>query len=186
MRVLRALRILIPLLVAMLVVAAGVTVFTARPDLQRDKRAIDRTWNDLRPQLAARYAVLTTTAETLRGIAGPVGQLVATDLDPALARWQAVVGNASTATQVRAANALESVAGRLVATADSSPRVKSERSAREAVDAFAQNRSYQGSIEFAAAVTKYQQERRGPLRSVVSSIFGYDDIPFYAVPGRSP
>jgi hypothetical protein len=186
MRVLRALRILIPLLVAMVVVAAGVTVFTARPDLQRDKRAVDRTWDALRPQLAARYAVLTATAEKLRAVPGPVGQLVATELDPALARWQGVVGHASTATQVEAANALESVAGRLVATADSSPRVKADRSAREAVDAFAANTSYQGSVQFAAAVTKYQQERRGPLRTVVARVFGYDDIPFYAVPGGSP
>ena len=185
MRVLRALRILIPLIAAMLVVAAAVTVFTARPDLQRDKRAVDRTWNTLRPQLAARYTVLAGTADKLRAIPGPVGQLVAADVAPALARWQAVVGNGSTAAQVRAANSLESVGRRLIAIAGDSPRVEADRAARDAVDAFAQNTSYTAAVAFSSAVTTYEQERRGPLRSVVSEVFGYDGIPFYAVPNGS-
>jgi hypothetical protein len=182
MRVLRTLRVLIRLLIATVLVAAVVIVLTTQPDLRRDKRAVDRKWDALRPQLVERYTVLKSTSAELAKVTGPVSQLVSSDVEPALARWQAVVGNASTATQVQAANDVESAAARLVAAAKDSPRVKGDRDAQAAVDAFAENTSYQGGLEFVAAVTKYEQTRRGPLRSVVAGILGYDDIPFYAGP----
>ena len=178
MHVLRVVRVLLAVLIAAAVVAAGSSVLSARPDLQKTKHDVDTSWSTLaRQQLDARYVLLTQVDAKLRPIAGPVHALV-TEVDTALARWRDVRAHAGVAVQVGAANNLEALARRLVATASASPRVSKNAAALQALRTFLANPTRTGAAEsFNKNVASYEHERRGPVRAVVASILGDGSIP---------
>ena len=116
MRVWRVLRVILPLVIVLVVVAGVVAVLSARPDQQRAKRTVDRAWTPLSNDLAQRYLLLTAADEKVRGLSGPVHDL-AESVHTALERWQAAATRKSVESKVRAANTLEALGRRLVAAA---------------------------------------------------------------------
>ena len=84
MHVLRVVRVLLPVLIVAAVVAAGSSVLSARPDLQKAKRNVDSSWSSLSGQLDHRYVLLAAVDDKLRPIPGPIRTLVG-DVDGALA-----------------------------------------------------------------------------------------------------
>jgi len=177
MHVLRVVRVLLAVLIAAAVVGAGSSVLSARPDLQKTKHDVDTSWSTLSRQLDTRYVLLAQVDDKLRPIAGPVHALV-TDVDTALSRWHDVYGRSDVATQVGAANTLEALARRLVATASASPRVTKNASALQALSPFLANPARADVANgFNKNVASYEHERRGPVRAVVASILGDDAIP---------
>src|SRR4051794_7498386 len=172
----RALRVFVPVLVVAVIVAAIVSVLSARPDLDHAKRNVDASWTTLAPQLDHRFALLAAAADQSTDIPGPVHEL-ADDVTAALARWKSVNGHASLESQVGAANALEALGRRLLTTAAASPRVATDQGAKVALSAYLADRSFATARDFNQTVAAYERERRGPIRRVVARVLGDASIP---------
>jgi len=179
MRAWRVVRVLLPLLIVLVVVAGAVAVLTARPDQQGAKRNVERAWAPLSNDLAHHYLLLTAADQKVLGLSGPVREL-ADEVRTALDQWKAAAARKSLDAEVRAANALEAAGRRLVATARVSDRVNGDPATKRTVDAFAGDTVSGDRVRaFNDAVRKYARERRGPIRSAVASFLGNHDIPAF-------
>ena len=176
MHVVRVGRVLLPVLIVAAVVGAGSSVLSARPDLQKAKRNVDTSWSSLSVQLDHRYVLLKAVDDTLRPIPGPIRTLVG-DVDGTLARWRDVRTHTGVATQVAAANDVEALARRLVATAAASPRLRSNATVVSALAPFLADPSRTAAVAFNEKIASYEHERRGPVRAVVASVLGDGAIP---------
>jgi hypothetical protein len=172
----RVVRVFLPLLIAAVIVMGFTAILVTRPDLQKAEDKVDATWRALETKLTARYELLSAADERLRTIPGPVQQ-IATDVDAAFARWQTFRGNASVDAQVKAANTLEALGRRLVVTAARSPRVAADQVTKNAIALYVDDDGLAGGETFNAAVAAYQEERRGPIRGIVASLLGQEDVP---------
>jgi hypothetical protein len=176
MHVFRVVRVLLVVLVVAAVVGAGSSVLSARPDLESAKRNVDSAWATVAPQLDARYLKLTQVEHQLASVSGPV-QAVAAEADTAVTHWFAVRQHGSVAEQVAAANDVEAVARRLVATQAASPRVRGNATLVSDVDKYLAVNTHSAASDFNRTVESYEHERRGPLRAVVASVLGDGAIP---------
>jgi len=179
MVVLRALRVLLPLAIVLAVVALAVSVFTARPDIQRARRNVDRAWTPLSAQLTTRYELLEATDKQLLFFGGPVHQL-ASQVSTSLATWKHDAPTNDVSAKVRAANELESLGRRLVTTALVTPQVKSNQAVMNAIDLYAGDQSFASAPSFNEAVRSYRKQRSGPIRSLVAAVLSDDDIPGFS------
>jgi hypothetical protein len=176
MHVLRVVRVLLVVLVVAAVVGAGSSVLSARPDLDNAKRNVNTAWTTVAPQLDARYLQLTAVAQHLAAVAGPV-HTIAGDANTALAHWRDVRQHGSVAAQVAAANEVEAMARRLLATQAASPRVRGNTTLLNDVGKFLALSSGSAAADFNRAVESYEHERKGPVRAVVAGILGDRAIP---------
>jgi hypothetical protein len=176
MHVLRFVRVLLPVLIVAAVVGAGVSVLSARPDIQKSRSNVDASWTSVSGQLDHRYDLLAAVDQSLQPIPGPVHTLVGS-VDAALAHWRSVRPRGSIATQVAAANDVEGLARRLIATQAASPRVKNNAKVLTAVGAFLSDPWLNAANAFNQRVTSYERERRGPVRALVASMLGDASIP---------
>ncbi|HUI49373.1 MAG TPA: hypothetical protein VL119_11795 [Acidimicrobiia bacterium] len=177
MHVVRVVRVLLVVLIVAVVVGAGSSVLSARPDLDKAKHNVDLAWSSLSVRLDHRYLLLAAVDDKLRPVPGPI-HTVATDLDAALAHWRDVRQNGSVTAQVDAANDVEALARRVVATAGASPRVKNDDAVLTAIGQFLDDGSRGGAASsFNTDVVHYEHERRGPVRTVVASVLGDGTIP---------
>jgi hypothetical protein len=176
MRVLRVFLVLLVIGLVAAVVVAGTSVLSARPDLETAKRNVDTAWATVAPKLDTRYVELAAVNNQLRSVPGPVHTLVG-DTDAALAHWHDARQHASVAAQVAAANDVEAVARRLLATQAASPRVRGNEAVLTAVDRYLGDSTTSAASAFNEAVDGYQHERRGPVRAVVASVLGDRAIP---------
>jgi len=179
-----AIRFLLPVLLVAAVVGLVVAVVSARPDLQQAKQRVDASWSDLAHHLDQRYQKLAAVDAQLRATAGPVHDLVA-NVDAAVAQWQHVSGHGSVADQVEAANALEALSRRLLATANASPRLADNTAAKTALGAFAGDQTLTSASDFNARVASYERDRRGPIRRLAAKMLGDGDIPALDTGGAS-
>jgi hypothetical protein len=177
---LRVVRVLVPVALIAVAVAAVVSVLSARPDLSNARSRVDGAWSQLAPRLDTRYQLLADASTKLSAVQGPVHS-VAGGVNTAVVRWrQDRQSHAPVAEQVRAANDLEATGRQLVATASASPRVKGDAPAQAALDAYLSDKALSaaaGSNGFNPTVAAYERERRGPVRAVVASMFGDGNIP---------
>lgn len=186
MVVLRALRVLLPLAIVLAIVAALVAVFTARPDIQRARKNVNEAWSPLSTQLQGRYQLLENVDRQLTFFGGPVHQLAA-QVDTSLAAWKHAISTNDVSGEVRAANELEALGRRMVASAQASPQVNANEAVVNAVDAYAGDRSFVAAPAFNAAVGSYEKQRRGPIRGMVAAMLRDDDVPaFSPAPTTSP
>jgi hypothetical protein len=176
MHVLRVVRVLLPLLIVAALVGAGSSVLSARPDLQKAERNVKASWTSVSGQLDNRYVLLAKVDDNLRAVPGPIHAVV-TDLDGALSRWRAVHAHSGVATQVNAANDVEALARRLIATETASPRVKDNVPILTAVGNYLGVSSTTAATAFNQRVVSYERERRGPVRAVVARLLGDGEIP---------
>ncbi len=176
MHVLRIGRVLLPVLIVAAVVAAGSSVLSARPDLDKAKHNVDTSWSSLAGQLNHRYVLLAAVDSTLRPVVGPIRSLVG-DVDAALVRWHDARQHTDVAAQVAAANDVEAFARGLVATEAASPRVRGNAAALAALGQFLSDPVRRAAGDFNQNVTSYERERRGPVRAVVASVLGDGAIP---------
>ncbi len=179
MRVVHAFRVLVPLVIAALVVAVVATALSARPQLQSSQRAVRNTWRPLQQELTARYEQLNRAQKALQasGIGGPVRTLDAS-VGTAILRWNGATARGNLADEVAAANDLEALGRRLVATARAAPPVLADAAVNGALTTFAGDKSLRAADAqtFNNAVTSYDKQRRGPLRGIVARALGYDDV----------
>ena len=177
MRIMRAMRFLIPLLLVGALVVLATSFLSARPSLQSAKKNVDVTWQPLATQLGRRYMLLAAVDQKLHNVQGPTAQVV-TQLDRALSRWSRAQTHASVREQVTDANSLEAL-GRRLATM---PRLQSLTDAKAAMTTYANDRSYDGASLFNAAVVRYHRDLQGPIRAPVASLLGYSEIPTFTAP----
>jgi hypothetical protein len=177
MHVLRVVCVLLAVAIVAAVVGAASSVLSARPDLQKAKRSVDTSWSTLSPRLDQRYTLLATVDLALQPVPGPVHSLVGA-VDTEIAHWKDARAHSGIAAQVNAANALEALARRLVATASVSPRVRTDAAALQAMNRFLGDGGRADAANvFNATVTSYEHERSGPVRAIVASLLGDGSIP---------
>jgi hypothetical protein len=165
--------------VVLAVVIALVAVFSARPDQQDAKRDVGAAWQPLADDLNERYILLVAADNEVRQVPGPVSEL-ADDVHSALQRWRRASERNSIEPQVRAANTLEALSRRLVAAATVSQHVQTDEKAKRAVDAFSSAPTPGARVAtYNAAVRRYAQERSGPVRGLVATVLGHDEIPAF-------
>ena len=116
MRVLRLLRIFIPLLLVAAIVAGIVVVMTSRNELQSSRRAVEDAWSPLRTGLDERYGKLAVANNAVKTVPGPLHE-ISTKVTSAYTGMAAGREAAGVAPQVTAANNLESLGRRLVLVA---------------------------------------------------------------------
>ncbi len=179
MVVLRAVRVLLPFAIVLAIVAAGVAIFTARPNIQRARSNVNEAWSPLSTQLQGRYQLLENVDKQLMFFGGPVHQLAA-QTGTSLAAWKHAISTNNVSGEVRAANDLEALGRRMVASARQSPQVKANEGVVNAVDTYAGDQSYAGAPAFNAAVSSYEKQRRGPIRGVVAAMLRDDDVPAFS------
>src|SRR3954447_5757326 len=179
MRVWRVVRILLPFVIVLVVVAGVVAVLSARPSQQNAKRTVDRAWTPLSNDLKQRYVLLSAADDKVLALSGPVREL-ADAVHTALGHWQTAAIRDNVEPQVRAANTLEALGRRMVAASLASDRVKADAATLSAVNKFADDAmSKERVTAFNNAVRKYARERRGPVRGIVASVLGNPDIPAF-------
>jgi hypothetical protein len=176
MHVLRVVRVLLVVLVVAAVVGAGSSVLSARPDLDSAKRNVDTAWATLAPALNTRYVQLALVNQRLQAVPGPVHTLVG-DTDTAIAHWRDVRQHGGVASQVAAANDVEAIARRLLATQAASPRVNGNATLLSDVGKYLDLSTHPAAVDFNQTVDSYEHERRGPVRAVVASVLGDGSIP---------
>src|SRR5258705_4579722 len=109
MRVLRLLRIFIPVLVIAAIVAGVIIVLSSRSELQSSRRQVGEAWTVLEGKLDTRYAKLKAADDAVRSIPGPLQQIVK-QVDTAEITWRDLRAHGgSVAAQVTAANKLEAL-----------------------------------------------------------------------------
>lgn len=178
----RVLRRVLLLVLVLLVVAAIALVIGARPDLEDARDEVDARWDALAQPLDERYARLEAAVAAARGTPGSSAELVE-ELETAIGRWYAARDDdAAVADQVAAANDLEGLARRFGAVAAASPRLSADPEVTAALAAYRDAPVPEGAPAFTEAVRHYEDERDGPLRAVVATVLGYDEIPALALP----
>ena len=176
MRVLRLLRIFIPLLLIAAVVAGIVVVMTSRSSLKKSHQDVETAWVPLRAALDARYRTLDDARSRVAGVPGPVKQ-VAAEVTTAYDNWKRHSGSLSA--QVTNANNLESLGRRLVVVSRAAPRLQGKTAELGAVNAFAALKPPGESAAFDSAVAHFEDERHRPARTLAARILGYGEIPTY-------
>jgi hypothetical protein len=181
----RLLRRGVLLAVLLLLVGALAFFFTTRPGLEDARDDVDRTWNAALAPLDARYTLLSQANAPLQNRPGPAGQLSA-DVTEELRRWVDAREGKDRAAAVAAANDLEGLGRRVVVLVSSSQALSADPAVKGPVDAYAKAALPAELAAYGRAVQKYEDERKGPVRSVVADLFGYDSVPSVAVPDATP
>ena len=177
MLVLRILRIFVPLLLVAAIVAGTVLVLTSRSDLRRSRHAVEDAWPPLRGALDTRYKVLSVADDAVKSVPGPLHQIV-TDVEAAYASWRSLEQHdASVASEVAAANDLESLGRQLVAAARVAPRLSGNTAALAEIGAYDKLAPPPSAAAFDAAVTRFERDRNRPAHSLAARVLGYDSIP---------
>jgi len=189
-RILRGLRILIPVLLLLAAVAAGAAVLSARPAIDGARSRAETDWTPVDDRLGPHYRLLETAATRVATVVGPERTL-ARQVTTAIERWRESRGG-SLAAEVAAANTVEGLGRRLVASARASERVRANRSAAAAVNAFAADPAFTVSAitppveTFDRAVDRYERERTGLIRSVAAEVLGSEPIPAFTPVPSTP
>jgi hypothetical protein len=173
----RRLRWLLLAVVVLAVIAAVVAVVTVQPDLSDARDRVDRTWAPLRAPLVARYQALAGVELTLAAAGGST-RTVTRDLQATLIRWQQAVKQGDAGTQATLADALEALAQRVKANFVASGRLRSNAPLSAALTGFDQRLVSPPAVAaYNRAVRAYEPKRRGAVRSLVASVFGFDGRP---------
>ena len=181
MRVLRSLRIFIPLLLVAAIVAGIVVVLTSRNSLKSSRAEGESTWEPLQTGLDQRYAKLEAANNAVKTVPGPL-HAISTKVTAAYNDWGRLERtNASVAAQVTAANNLEALGRRLVLAARAAPRLTGQTAALAAMTAYAAQGAPAAANPYNDAVAHFERERTRPAKSIAAEILGYDSIPTYAV-----
>lgn len=182
MRVLLRVFVLIVVLVA---VAGLAFVFTSRPDLEDAEKHVDTTWTATLAPLDARYTLLSQANAPLLPRPGPAGEL-AKDVDAGLQKWVKAREAKDRAAAIEAANELEGLGRRVVVLVNASAPLSADPAVKGPTDAYAAAPLPAELTAFSKAVQDYADERKGPVKSVVADVFGYDSMPTVAVPAPVP
>jgi hypothetical protein len=183
MPVLRWLKIFVPLLLVAVLVAGAVVVFSSRSELQKSRGRVDDAWAELHRDLRVRYDALHTANDAVKDVTGPLGKIRREVADDYV-RWRDLdERDGSVASEVEAANALESSGRRLVFAALAAPRLKGNQEKLGKIDAYATLPLPDSAANFEAAVTKFEELRARPSYSLAARILGYDSIPDYDTSG---
>jgi hypothetical protein len=180
----RLLRRGVLLVLVLALVGALAFFFTTRPGLEDARDDVDATWSAALAPLDARYTLLGEANAPLRNRPGPAGQL-ATEVDEGVARWLEAREGEDRAATVAAANELEGLGRRIVVLVHASTTLAADPAVKGPVDAYAGAALPPELIEYSDAVLKYEDERKGPVRSVVADLFGYDSVTVIATPPPS-
>jgi hypothetical protein len=180
----RMMRRIVPIVLVLLVVVAGVIVLTSRPGLEDARKDVDTTWDAAAPKINQRLVLLAAADQPLVSTPGPVGD-IAKEVDAELKTWVRTQQSNDRDAAIESANALEGLGRRLVAVVRASPRVSADPNVTAKVDAFANTPEPAELAAFARAVRAYEDERRGPIRGLVAGALGYDQVPTLSVPASA-
>lgn len=168
----------IALTLALLVVAGLVVlIVAARPGLQDDVRAMDRSWRPLVAPLTRRYQALGAVARALTA-AGAGQRAGVKELGARLSDWDLQRVTTDFAAQARLANTLESLAARERAAVARADRLRADPGITTAYTAFEAVRPDPALVRrYNGAVDAYEHARTRALNRIVASLDGDDARP---------
>jgi hypothetical protein len=178
MRVLRLLRIFIPLLLVAAIIAGIVVVLTSRRELQTSRRNVETAWSPLRTDLDKQYAALVIANNAVKDVPGPL-HAISTKVTAGYKDWKRLA-HAGLTSQVNAANNLEALGRRLVLAARAAPRLRGDTAKLAVIATYAGMQPPATADDFNRAVDHFERERNRPARSLAAQLLGYDAIPSYA------
>ena len=155
-------------------VAAAVVVvaLSSRPELANAKARVDTAWVGLRPSLDQRYLALSQAGDAARSRLGSDRPLLA-DIRAAASAWPENRA-APVEAQVKAATRLESLAARLAALVQATPRLRSSGEVEGALAGIARSDLTGGRETYNQAVAAYEGVRGGFPRRLVAGALGFN------------
>ncbi len=170
-------------LVIVLVIAGTVALSNGRDTLEHQRTVAEAAWKPLRAPLTIRYQKLAELAFSANSVAA---RPVFTQAGAAQARWTDLQKRAFQPEQVprevTAANNLEGLVGRVVATIPDSPKLNGNPQVQAALTAL------NGTVPPPAlvgaydnAVSKYSHTRTSFWDRVPAEMFGYHPLPSFAM-----
>jgi len=167
----RRLRVVLVIVLALVVLAAALALLVGRPRLSSAQDDVNANWKPVRAALGDRYEKLATFNAAIAG-AGASSREVVVDLEDELGQWAQLKG--STEDQVEAANEVEGLAGRLLATVAASPKLATNPDVIAARDAFAAAVVPSGTVNvYNSAVDTYESRRTSIWGEPVTLVFGF-------------
>jgi hypothetical protein len=164
-------------LVVVIVTGIVILVITVRPGLQDDAQEVRRTWRPLLQPLASRYGALGGVAGALDAV-GNGDRDLTRRLKRTLDDWNLLRATSDDGNQARTADELESLAARIRATVQGSPRIKEDPGIAKAFAGFDAAKVEPALVKrYNDAVLRYERNRDGTLRNIVASLDGYEAHP---------
>jgi hypothetical protein len=170
-------------LVVVVVTGTVILVITVRPGLQDDAQDVQRAWRPLVQPLAVRYGTLPGLVTALDAV-GNGNRDLTKQLKHSLSDWDLLRASTDDGAQARTADDLESLAARIRASVEGSPRLKPNPALNQAIAAFDATKVPPSMLKrYNDAVLQYERNRDGMLRNIVASIDGYDAHPTLQLTG---
>jgi hypothetical protein len=163
----------VALAIVALTVGGAALALTSRNALDDRLARIEADWREVRPTLEIRYEALATANDAVRSGGGSARAVVG-ELDAALAEWDRTIRASDLRAQLRAANQLEGLGRRLVATAADSPRLASDASTL-ALAAYSERTISTKPLN--SDISAYADERGGAIRSAVADLLDHPELP---------
>ena len=158
------------LVVCGLIVATTAVALLSRGDLDSARDRVDVAWARLHPRLAVRYDALSAASDLAGERLGRRSELLDL-LDQAVDGWR----RAETARgQLEAANRLEGLAARLVATTEATPRLRSSSQMRDSLKALEASAPDDARAAYNRSVADYEDTRGGWIRRLLAGALGFD------------
>lgn len=174
---LRRVRRLALLVIVALIAGLAVLVLTMRPRLDDRRRAVERAWQQLSPELETRISALASLDQSVRA-AAPVVLDPSSAVRDSLQRW-ATARRGNLDARIRAVNDLEGSGRRLLAlVSDQHRRYVSVQAVRDAATAYLRAAIPPADVAaFDKAVDHYDAASGGTVRRLVADLLGTDPLP---------
>lgn len=170
------------LLLIIVLVLAGVTLFSTYNRLVAMDEAVTGQWAQVENQLQRRYELIPNLVETVRGYAAHEEEIF-TAVAEARTR---LAGAATPEEQVAAANQVESALGRLLVIVENYPDLKADQQFRQLMDELAgtENRIAVERQRFNELVRDYNTVIRRMPMAVIARLMGFGPKEYFeAAPG---
>jgi hypothetical protein len=161
--------------VVLAIVAGATLALTSRGKLSTDRRAVERDWRAVRPELDRRYRLVDALAGDIGAAGGPANPLV-TQVHDAYGTWHAQA-DAPVSDAIATANTLEGLSRRLAVTVGRSGLLHGDPTVGRALAAMNGADIPIAVTPLEDAIAKYEKDRGGALRRLVAGPLGYHAIP---------
>jgi len=144
--------------------------------------SIKGRWAQVENQLQRRADLIPNLVETVKGYAAHERQIL-----EALANARARLGAGTPQERIAAANELSSALARLLAIVENYPNLKADRTFVRLMDELAgtENRLSVERMRYNETVQQYNTEVRRFPGTLVASLFGFREQPFFEVPAAA-
>jgi LemA protein len=177
MKMRRALKAAVPILVAITLSGCSYNKFTSQEE------AVKSAWAEVQNQLQRRNDLIPNLVQTVRGFAAHE-EGIFKDIAESRSRLLAAKSPEET---IQAANQQTSALGRLLAVVENYPNLKANEQFNRLMDELSgtENRLGVARMRYNDRVQEYNTARRQFPGLITNKLFGFKDYPYYEVPASA-